>query len=73
MPHVVAELWVIEGQVHETDEGNRPRDGNLGRNGGNEFRVSYGHKESPYQPGTWEKGTPIAEGYISPISSTGKK
>jgi hypothetical protein len=73
MPHVVAELWVVEGQVHETDEGDGPQDSDLGRNGGNEFRVSYDHKESPYQPGTWKKETPIAHGYISPISATGNK
>lgn len=73
MPYVIAELWVVEGQVHETDEGNGPRASDLGRNSGNECRVSYGHKESPYRSGTWKKVTPIAEGHISPISATSRK
>src|SRR5690242_3390109 len=43
--HVVAELRMVERELHETDEGDRTRGSDLGSNGSNEFRVPCRHKE----------------------------
>ncbi len=45
--HVVAELWVIEREFHEADERHWSRGGDLGRDGGDEFRVTKCHEQFP--------------------------
>src|SRR6478752_3084034 len=53
--HVIAELRVIESQLHETNKRNRTGSGNLRGNGSNEFRMPCAHGKLQFHHSKTEK------------------